>query len=104
MAAHPKLLLVRDPKYLESLRDERCILTGIPGQTHDPIVAAHIGTLGKGIKSSDDEALPFRSSLHMLGHQKGEISMIRSYAPDALLRDAFRALARERYKQWKDRK
>lgn len=96
-----KLNPIRDAAYLVFLRGERCILTGLPAQPQDPVVPAHVGTLGKGIKSSDDEALPFLSSLHTLGHQKGEVSMLRKHAPDDVLRAAFRALARERYRAWK---
>lgn len=97
----PKAEPVRDRSYLDFLRGERCILTGLPAQHGNPVVPAHVGTLGKGIKSGDDEALPFLSSLHMEGHQHGEVSMLRKHAPDDVIRAAFRALARERYRAWK---
>lgn len=98
----PKADPIRDEAYLVWLRGERCILTGLPAQARDSVVAMHVGTLGKGIKSSDDETLPILNSLHTLGHQKGEVSMLRSHAPDDVLRAAFRALARERYRAWKE--
>lgn len=101
MPANPKTPPLRDRAYLDGLRLERCILTGLPAQPRDPVVPMHVGTLGKGIKIDDDCALPILSSLHQLGHQKGEVSMLREHAPDDVLRDAFRALARERYRRAK---
>jgi hypothetical protein len=95
----PKLGVVRDRRYLDSLRDERCILTGQFATQGDAVIPMHIGTLGKGIKRSDDEALPVLDSLHKEGHQHGEITMLRKHAPDDVLRAAFRALARERYRK-----
>lgn len=95
--------IIRDQKYLDYLKTQPCILTGIRGhndrETVDPI---HIGTAGKGLKRSDDETLPVIHRLHALGHQKGEISMLRQHAPDWLLREAFRAYARQLYREWKE--
>ena len=91
---------VVDRKYLDHLRDEPCILTGMrarPDETVDPM---HIGTYGKGMKT-DDEALPVLHHFHAEGHQHGEISMLRQYAQDWLVREAFRAYARELYRRWK---
>lgn len=96
-----KLEPIRDEAYLVFLRGERCILTGLPAQPNDSVVAMHVGTLGKGIKSSDAETLPILNSLHREGHQHGEVSMLRKHAPDDVIRAAFRALARERYRAWK---
>jgi len=94
-------MAVDDPKYLKWLRTQPCILTGDEGTEYLSVVPMHIGTHGKG-KKTDDEALPCRADLHTGGHQTGEISMLRREAPDDLLRDAFRALARERYEAWKN--
>lgn len=87
---------VRDRAYLDHLRDEPCIFTGLRGYV-DP---AHIGTAGRGMKSGDDEALPIAHHLHQEGHNSGEVSMIRRHAPDWLLREAFRAYARQMYRDW----
>lgn len=88
--------MIRDRKYLEWLHSQPCIIAGIRGEV-DPM---HIGTAGKGLKSSDDEALPILHRYHAEAHQKGEISMFRKHAPDWLLREAFRAYAREQYQRY----
>lgn len=91
---------VRDPKYLHHLRSERCVLTGVRATEYESVVPMHIGTRGTGLKSGDDEVIPVRSSLHSRGHDGGEASMLRREAPDWLLREAFRAYAREQYREW----
>lgn len=88
---------LRDRKYLDRLRGERCVITGLYADESDPVEAMHIGTAGKGLKSPDSEALPVKHSLHALAHQKGEITMFRIHAPDWLIREALRAYAREMY-------
>lgn len=93
--------ILRDRKYLDWLRTQPCIVTGLCGTEHEAVDPAHIGTLGKGIKSPDDEALPLLHSMHLVAHQHGEISMFRKYAPDWLIRAALRAYARELYADWK---
>lgn len=102
METHLKEIAIRDEKYLIWLRSERCILTGQYGSELDGVEGMHIGTRGKALKSSDSETLPVLHSLHVLGHQSGEISMLRKNAPDDVLRAAFRALAREKYAEWKE--
>lgn len=92
---------VDDREYLDWLRDQPCILTGQRGNAWCSVVPMHIGTHGKSIKS-DDEALPARADLHSEGHQSGEISMLRKMLPDDVLRNALRAYARERYREWKN--
>jgi len=92
---------VVDRKYLDWLRTQPCILTGEAATDFDPVDPMHIGTHGKGAKT-DDEALPVAHSLHVSGHQSGEISMLRRKAPDWLIRNAFRAYAREMYWEWKN--
>lgn len=97
--------VLRDRKYLDWLKRQPCIVTGLSDSEYDAVDPAHIGTLGKGIKSPDNEALPLSHSLHLLAHQRGEISMFREKAPDwllrAALRAALRAYARELYASWK---
>ena len=99
MVTHMRPIL-RDRKYLDHLREQRCILTGLYGNDNEAVDPVHIGTAGRGLKSSDDEALPIAHYLHVEGHNHGEVSMLRKYAPDDVLRDAFRALAREMYADW----
>ena len=94
--------MIRDRKYLDHLMFERCLFTGRYGDDNETIDAMHIGTAGKGLKSSDDEAIPVTHSLHLLAHQKGEVTMLRQHAPDWLIREAFRAYARQLYREWKD--
>lgn len=92
---------VRDRKYLDWLRTQPCLLTGRIATQLDAVDPMHIGTAGKGLKS-DDEAIPVLHSLHMEGHNSpGEVYMLRKHAPNWLLREAFRALAREYYKEWR---
>lgn len=98
MLKHP---LLRDRKYLDHLRTQPCILTGMQPSEFSAVDPMHIGTAGKSLKSPDNEALPVSHTLHALAHQSGEISMLRAAAPDDVLRAAFRALARERYAKWK---
>jgi len=94
MTAVPKLNPIRDRKYLDWLRTRPCLVSGYSGEGVDP---AHIGTLGRGIKSGDDEALPLRHIYHMQGHNSGEMSMFRQCLPDDVLRACLRAYARERF-------
>ena len=96
----PKPLPIRDERWLVHLRSEPCLLTGVYGSDYESVVAAHIGTRGRSVKSSDDEAIPLCDRLHKLGHQKGEVTMLRENAPDWLIREAFRAYAREMYREY----
>lgn len=93
----PKLTIIRDRAYLDWLHTEACIVTGLRGETVEP---AHIGTLGKGIKRSDDEVLPLEHRFHANGHNAGEISMFRKMLPDYVLREALRAYARQAYQAY----
>jgi hypothetical protein len=86
---------VEDRKYLDWLRTQPCLFTG--GREVEPV---HIGTWGKGAKT-DDHAIPLSYQLHRLGHQKGEISMIREHIPDWLLRECLRLYAQRIYNDWK---
>ena len=103
MTAVPKQNPVRDDAYLKWLRDQPCILTGWTATETSAVDPMHIGTLGKSIKSSDDEALPVRHEFHAFGHQHGEMSMFRKQMPDWLIREALRAYAREMYREYKTR-
>lgn len=93
--------VLRDRKWLDELRTRRCVITGEYGNANETVDPMHLGTLGKGIKAPDNEALPVIHRLHAIAHQKGEITMLRLDAPADLVRAAFRALAREMYAEWK---
>lgn len=94
--------VVRDRKWLDELRTQPCLLTGRIATENEAVDPMHIGTAGKALKS-DDEAIPVIHSLHMEGHgSPGEVYMLRKYAPNWLLREAFRAYARALYKEWKE--
>lgn len=97
----PKSRIVRDRAYLDWLREQPCILTGVRGSAQETVDPAHIGTMGKSIKSSDDEALPVLHRFHAEGHQSGEMSMFRRHLPKDVLRAALRAYARELYQRWR---
>jgi len=92
--------MLRDRKYLDSLRGMRCIVTSRKGNDNETIDPAHIGTAGKGLKSPDSEALPIMHWIHAKMHERGEITILRAMLPDDVLRDALRAYARERYHRW----
>lgn len=84
-----KSIFVRDQKFLDYLKTCNCLFFGGRGEV-DPV---HIGTGGKNLKISDSMAIPLSHSLHMLGHQKGEITMIRHNIPNDVLRDSVRLYA-----------
>ena len=92
---------LRDRNYLDAMRGMRCIFTGRKGhedvETVDP---AHVGTYGKGIKSSDAHALPVLHSIHLEMHQRGEMTVFRERLPDSVLRDMIRNYAQQRYIDW----
>ena len=84
-------MILRDPAYLLHLRSQPCIITGQYGDEYHSVVAAHIGTAGKGIKAPDNWALPMLNSVHQECHNKGEISTIMARASDELIRAVVKA-------------
>ena len=94
--------IIRDRAYLSWLRTQPCLITGLRGTETEGVDPCHIGTAGKGIKSSDDEALPISHAIHQRMHSAGEITTLRRLLPDYVLRQALRAYARECYREWKD--
>lgn len=98
---NPKSPPLRDRLYLDWLRTQPCIITGHYATEYEAVDPAHIGTAGRGMKSPDDEALPIRHGLHAMMHAAGEASVLRAHAPNWLIREAFRALARESYRTWR---
>ncbi len=101
MIACPKSPPLRDNAYRKWLRTQPCIITGIRAHDGQSVVAMHLGTAGRGIKTGDDETLPIMQYLHDHGHNIGETTMLREASPGWLLLKAFRALAREMYAEWK---
>jgi len=102
VTAVPKLEIVRDKKWAQgAVRDLPSIVTGLCGPT---VEGMHISTLGKSIKSSDAYVLPIEHYYHQLGHEKGEISMLREHLPDYVLRRALQLYAQyELYEPWKSK-
>lgn len=76
-----------------------CVLTG--ATVCDP---AHIrsGWHVMGVKPPDDLVLPLRSILHREQHVVGETSFWVAHITPHLLMIALKALARERYREWKE--
>jgi hypothetical protein len=104
----PKQEIVRDRKYLDAQHGLRCLFTGSQSGDHGSVVPCHIGTLGRGIKSSDDETLPlwwiFNATRNPVGYQpewRSEIEMLRLCPPDDIVLRAYRALGRELYQAYR---
>lgn len=94
--------IVRDQRWLDYLKTQRCLITGEFGTEYESVDPAHVGTLGRGIKSPDDEVLPILHRYHVMQPQMGELTMWRKFIPDDVLRAALRALGREMYAEWKE--
>lgn len=89
--------IVTDPDYIADIHNDVCAITGLPGTFKDPIVAAHVGNPGKGLKN-DAESLPMLDSVHRGWHQKGPsyiLDLLKSNPTIFLM--IMRAYARERY-------
>ena len=69
--------VLRSPKYRAHVRGLHCLCSGTMSKPGDPIEAAHIGTLGKAIKSPDDEVIPLHKSVHSLAHRDGEMTVLK---------------------------
>lgn len=92
---------LRDQKYLDWLKTQPCICTGLRGSDWEGVDPAHLGTAGRGMKSDDRDALPLIHHLHLMQSAIGEAAMWRTYLPDDVLMAALKAYARERYEEWK---
>jgi hypothetical protein len=94
--------IVTDDDYYQNLHAEPCFITGLRGTAQNPIVAAHIGNPGKGMKN-DCECLPLTKSIHDDTHRKG-ITVILDWLRDRpnLVIAILRSYARERYWMAKD--
>jgi len=91
--------MIRDKKYLKFLRTEPCLITGLRATEDMSVVAHHVGTAGKGIKSPDNEAIPLRQDRHRELHQIGEVEFYRQHLPNFVLLAAMKAYAREIHAQ-----
>jgi len=60
--------ILRDRKYLDSVRGMPCIVTGQLTSDCETVDPAHIGTAGKGFKSADNHVLPLIHSEHLKQH------------------------------------
>lgn len=89
--------IVTDPQYVADMHADACWLTGLKGTPSDPIVVAHIGNPGKGLKN-DAESLAMLDSLHRAWHQKGNVVILAHLENNPnLLLALIRAFAREQY-------
>lgn len=89
---------VRDPAYLRAVAEMPCILTG-----KTPCEPAHFrhGTNALGVKPGDDLVFPLRPYLHREQHVIGERGFWLAHMTVDLMAAALKALARERYAEWK---
>ena len=102
----PKHQPLRDPKYVIAVRYMPCVATGYTYYEGAPLGVdpAHIRDgLGGGMgrKPDDNLILPLRHDIHLSESRFGEVAMWRLHMTDELMMDALRALARERYREWR---
>ncbi|MEE8114519.1 MAG: hypothetical protein V3T23_09190 [Nitrososphaerales archaeon] len=77
--------VLRDRKYLDSVRDMDCIVTGRSGSDYETVDPAHIGTAGKGFKSADNHVLPLIHSEHLKQHAGEHQYWLNVFAKDKYL-------------------
>ncbi len=65
---------LRDRKWLDKVRTLPCIVTGRLTSDCETVDPAHIGTAGRGLKSSDNHTLPLAHTEHEKQHRLGEVS------------------------------
>lgn len=97
-----KQMALRDEKYLLHLRTRPCLITGLYALPDESVVACHLGTRGRGIKSDDSLALPLLNRFHIMQPQMGEVSMYREHLPDDVFLLCLKAYARELYAEYKE--
>jgi len=88
----PKDKPLRDRKWLDYVRELRCLATGMIGHSeYETVDPAHLGTAGKSIKTGDDHVIPLIHHIHLACHAHGEASVLREYLPLAVLMDVVKA-------------
>ena len=102
MVGFPKRPPLRDRGYLDWLRTQPCIITGLRATEYESVDPAHLGVSGKGIKSPDNNAIPLIHHIHAYAHRRGHATMFRERAPDWLIMKAFKALAEDMYEEWQN--
>ncbi len=105
----PKPVTLRNRRYLDWLRTQPCIVTGMYGNEFNAVDPAHIranGSGGMGVKPADDLALPLLHSEHVRQHQIGEITYwLDTFSVNpGLMMEAVQALARQKYQEWSNNK
>lgn len=99
----PKSTIIRDRRYLDSLRAGPCIVTG--SYECEPAHLRLLGSGGMGIKPSDSRALPMRWDLHRRQSQEGEGAVwlwCANEYPDFLFRLLIE-VAEGRHEKWRGR-
>lgn len=93
----------RDKKYLESLKESRCAISGLLTSEYETVDPAHIGHDGGGVgkKTHDYDCLPIIHHLHVDQHRVGEFAFWNGVATrPGFLMSFVKAYARMRYLRW----
>lgn len=100
----PKAEIIRSRKYLDYLRDQPCIITGL--RDVEPAHLRLLGSGGTGVKPSDNRALPLYWELHRRQSVEGELPVwlwgANEY-PVTFLASVLIEVAEARYRQWSER-
>ena len=91
---------LRDPAWLETVRDMPCVLTGKPGP-NDPAHLRYGHGGGMGVKPPDNRVLPLSRELHAQQHRVGEVRFWRYHVminPDFMM-SCVVALAEKLYRE-----
>lgn len=93
----------RDKKYLDSLKESRCAISGLLTSDRETIDPAHIGRDGGGMgkQTHDYDCLPIIHHLHADQHRVGEFAFWTGVAArPGFLMSFVKAYARIRYLRW----
>lgn len=100
-----KTKAIRDRKYLDWIRDQPCIVTGIYGDENETVDPAHFrwnAGGGMGYKPPDNMVNPLRHGQHLLQGQMGEQAYwleIVNREP-LILNEFIKDALKWRYHQW----
>ena len=95
------MAVLRDPDYLDWIKEHaRCVCSELKASEYNIVEPAHTGTLGRGIKSPDNEVLPMLHYWHHKCHTEGELTTLRYALSDEAFRKALRALGREIHQEY----